>query len=363
MKFTSLALTSFLFGSATADFNLRAAANQLLGVKKTNNADVRVVVHGMKHEATSDDMVLIGKAIKTAYNKVYDTAGYTMDIFKAESAAAVPDFVGLNQPDCRLCPNDDDTMVLKGTKLNGQMILGYVQVGWTQPDCRLCPNDDDVVAAFKSTQELKAFHVSFEDEFCALLRQSGSANFAHAHACSFSFLDMPGQPHVSLPMQDKLSKNTEAQVIFRGTLHELSESDMNLVDQSVVLAYNEAFSSVGYGLGNFNSVADIDMPNHLAQPDCRLCPNDDDVMAISETKLLVARVTPIMQPDCRLCPNDDDALKATVSDEKLAFMHGAFEKALCQKLKNSGSANFANVHDCNFRFVHNAESKQDIAQA
>ena len=366
MKFTSLALTALLFGSASADFNLRAAANQLLGTTtKTDSADVRVVVHGMKHEATSDDMHIIGKAIKTAYNKVYDTAGYTMDSFKAESAAAVPEFVGLNQPDCRLCPNDDDVMAVKETKLNGQMILGYVQVGWMQPDCRLCPNDDDAVAAFKSTQELKAFHSSFESEFCALLRQSDSANFAHAHGCSFSFLDMPGQPHVSLPIQGKVNKNTEAQVLFRGTLHELSDSDMTLVDQSVVLAYNEAFASVGYGLGSFHSVADIDMPTHLAQPDCRLCPNDDDVMAVvSEAKLLVARVTPITQPDCRLCPNDDDALAAAVSEEKLAFMHGAFEKAVCQKLKNSGSANFANVHDCNFRFVHNeAGSKQEMAQA
>jgi hypothetical protein len=361
MKFSSLALTSFLFGSATADFNLRAAANQLLGVKKTDSADVRVVVHGMKHEATSNDMILIGKAIQSAYNKVYETTGYTMDSFKAESAAAVPDFVGLNQPDCRLCPNDDDAMALNDT--NGQMILGYVQVGWTQPDCRLCPNDDDIVAAFKNTQKLTAFHSSFEDEFCAFLRQSGSANFAHAHACSFSFLDMPGQPHVSLPIHSKLTKNTEAQVVFRGTLHELSESDMKLVDQSVISAYNEAFSSVGYGLGNFHSVADIDMPSHLAQPDCRLCPNDDDVMAVSEAKLLVARVTPITQPDCRLCPNDDDALAAAVSDEKLALLHGAFEKALCQKLKNSDSANFANVHDCGFRFVHNTGSKQEIAQA
>ena len=186
----------------------------------------------------------------------------------------------------RLCPNDDDAMAIQDTKLNGQMILGYVLVGWMQPDCRLCPNDVDAVTVFKNTQELKAFHSSFESECCALLRQSGSANFAHAHACSFSFLDVAGQSHVSLPIQGKPSKNTEAQVILRGTLHEFSEHDMKLVDQSIIAACDEAFSSVGYSLGAFTTVADIDMPAHLEQPDCRLCPNDDDAMVVSDAKLL-----------------------------------------------------------------------------
>jgi len=34
-------------------------------------------------------------------------------------------------------------------------------------------------------------------------------------------------------------------------------------------------------------------------------------------------------------------------------MESAFENALCHKLQNSGSANFANVHSCSFRFVSN----------
>ncbi|GAX17040.1 hypothetical protein FisN_5Hu424 [Fistulifera solaris] len=363
MKLSPLALTAFLLGSASADFNFRAAANQLLGTKNADNADVRVVVHGMKHEATADDIAIIGKAVKSAYNKTYGSAGYTMDSFKAESAAAVPELVGLSQPDCRLCPNDDDAMAVKDTKRNGQMVLGFVQVGWMQPDCRLCPNDDDVVAAFKNTQDLKAIHSTFESEFCSLLRESGSANFAHAHACSFSFLDVAGQSHVSLPIQGKPSKNTEAQVILRGALHDFSEKDMTVVDESIIAAYNEAFSSVGYSLGAFSTVADIDLPAHLEQPDCRLCPNDDDALVVSEAKLLVARVTPVTQPDCRLCPNDDDSFTVAVSPEKLAFLHSAFEKSFCQKLKNSGLANFVNVHGCNVRFVHNADAKQKVAPA
>ncbi|GAX28668.1 hypothetical protein FisN_33Hu058 [Fistulifera solaris] len=194
-----------------------------------------------------------------------------MDSFKAVSAAAVPDFVGLNQPDCRLCPNDDDKMALKDT--NGQVILSVM---------------------FR-TQKLTAFHSSFENTLCGFLRESGSTNFAHAHVCSFSFLDMPGQPRVSWPIQNKLTENTDAQVAFRGTLHELSESDMTLVDQSVISAYNEAFLSVGYGLGSLHTVADMDMPSHLAQPDCRLCPNDDDVMAVGEAKSLIVSL-PLRSP-------------------------------------------------------------------
>ncbi|GAX25332.1 hypothetical protein FisN_5Lu425 [Fistulifera solaris] len=131
MKLSPFTLTAFLFGSASADFNFHAAANQLLGTKNADNGDVRVVVHGMRHEATADNITIIGKAVQSASNKAYCSAGYTMDSFKAESVAAVPELVGLSRPDCRLCPkDDDDVMAVKDTKRNGQMVLGFVQVGW-----------------------------------------------------------------------------------------------------------------------------------------------------------------------------------------------------------------------------------------
>jgi hypothetical protein len=63
-------------------------------------------------------------------------------------------------------------------------------------------------------------------------------------------------------------------------------------------------------------------------------------------------------------PDDDTAITAiNFSDSELAFLHGAFEKAFCAKIQRSGSANFANVLDCSFRFVYNPLSYADVTQA
>jgi hypothetical protein len=60
-------------------------------------------------------------------------------------------------------------------------------------------------------------------------------------------------------------------------------------------------------------------------------------------------------------PADDNAITSgNLSDSKLAFLHGAFEKAFCSKLQRSGSDNFANVSDCSFRFVYDPVSFADI---
>jgi hypothetical protein len=56
------------------------------------------------------------------------------------------------------------------------------------------------------------------------------------------------------------------------------------------------------------------------------------------------------------------SLLATCLTE-LAFLHETFEKAFCSKLQRSGSANFANVSDCSFRFIYDPVSFADISIA
>jgi hypothetical protein len=63
-------------------------------------------------------------------------------------------------------------------------------------------------------------------------------------------------------------------------------------------------------------------------------------------------------------PDDDTAITTSkMSDSELAYLHGAFEKAFCAKIQRSGSANFANVSDCSFRFVYNPLSSVAVASA
>ena len=64
-----------------------------------------------------------------------------------------------------------------------------------------------------------------------------------------------------------------------------------------------------------------------------------------------------------MCQPDDDAPATVVlSDSELAFMHEAFEKSFCTKLRNSGLANFANVHDCSFSFAQTPVGATETAQ-
>jgi hypothetical protein len=67
---------------------------------------------------------------------------------------------------------------------------------------------------------------------------------------------------------------------------------------------------------------------------CRLCHNDDAVATVAGSSLRASSTT-----------------GAAPSAQKLASLHEAFEKTFCNKLSMSGSANFANVHQCSFRFV------------
>jgi hypothetical protein len=347
MKFSSAIVIAAVAGVASAEFNLRAAVNKFTSSSSNEptNAEVRVSIHGMKGDASAGDMEIIHSSIKKAYNHAYQTTGYSMDLFEAQLSAPVPDKVSWD-PYCRLCPPEDTMVASSNTE--GQMFLGQVKVSW-DPYCRLCPPEVDA-----TIKNLGDVHAAFEKEFCAGLRQSGSKNLAHARDCTLSFLDTTGQNEENMPIQSKEGKGrkTETQLTLQGTLHNFSEKDMEILDEAVIGAYNDAFSSAGYSLGSFVSTADLDIPSKVSwDPYCRLCPPDADMAG--DAKLIISTAAPLgWDPYCRLCPPEEGAMVADLSDAKLAFLHTAFENTLCTKLQKSGSANFANVHDCSFRFVY-----------
>jgi hypothetical protein len=141
MKFTTatiLAIAS-LASVASADSNLRAAANKFLQSSSTDLADARIVIHGLTKDASPEDLEIIGKSAVAAYNSAYETVGYSMGSFNAQSSAPVPDMVKW-MPDCRFCPPDDDTTALEqNSNEQGELVLARVKVGWT-PDCRFLPS-------------------------------------------------------------------------------------------------------------------------------------------------------------------------------------------------------------------------------
>jgi hypothetical protein len=347
MKITAFAvaaLTGVSSVSASA-FSLRSVARNLMGSSSESPsapADVRVILHGLLHETSLDDMKIISKSIVAAYNHAYKPAGHSLDAFDPHT------FVEFNRgeqdpPICELCPDDD----VAGIDSQSQLVLARVGAKGEQdpPICELCP-DDDLLG-----MELGGTHQKFQETFCAVIRSSGSANLAKVHDCSFSFLEMTGGNTDSVPIRSAVKQfcnndmKMEAQVMVHGALHDFTKEDLALINKSAKSAYNDAFSSTGFAIGSFETVREMDVPGVSQDPPiCELCPDDDKAFAAGGvTKLLVTRVAP-------LCPSDDNG--STVTDDvKLLFMHEAFEKAFCSKLQNSGTANFANVQDCTFRMV------------
>jgi hypothetical protein len=62
------------------------------------------------------------------------------------------------------------------------------------PGCNWCPNDDAVVlndAPILKDSQIAFMHEAFEKFFCTKLQNSGLANFADVHDCSFHFVNSP----------------------------------------------------------------------------------------------------------------------------------------------------------------------------
>jgi hypothetical protein len=217
----------------------------------------------------------------------------------------------------------------------GAMVLGRVglaQCRYCKPDddkltqCRYCKPDDDKLSSLQD--ELNA-------KFCSKLQSSGSKVLAHSRDCSVAFLDMSA------------GKADQAQVTLKGLLHDFTEEDTAIFNEAVAAAYNDAFLSAGHSIGSVQAVADVDM---VSVSQCRYCKPDDDMLtAPTSSKVILAHVG---VGQCRYCKPDDDSYDVERSQHDL--MEAAFKKTVCVKLQSSGSANFANVHGCDFSFVYSA---------
>lgn len=201
---------------------------------------------------------------------------------------------------------------------------------------------DGTPAPMLMAVEVGDIHVDFEKKLCEKIQDSGLANFANAKDCSFSFLEKPGAISTRVPVEnayDSLNgQKTDSQVSLIGLLRAPSEDEFELIETAVVESHNDAFAHTGYTLGAFDTVSSLAVGTKWWVPDCGECNMDDAVT------LIFSSVSPIS--------DEDDSRVGKMSD--LAFAHESFEKATCTKLRNSGFANFASVHDCKFRFVYNA---------
>jgi hypothetical protein len=219
----------------------------------------------------------------------------------------------------------------------GTMVLG--RVGLAQ--CRYCKPDDDQLTQCRYCKPDDDKLVGLQDElnakFCSKLQNSGSELLAHSRDCSISFLDMSA------------GKANQAQVTLKGLLHDFTQEDTDIFNQAVTAAYNDAFSSAGHTIGSIEAVADIDM---VAVTQCRYCKPDDDMLAAAASTSSTVILAHVGVGQCRYCKPDDDSYDVERSAHDL--MEAAFHKTVCVKLQNSGSANFANVHGCDFSFVYSA---------
>jgi len=374
MKFNAVVLAMLATSVSAADFSLRAAANKLLGTTESTAAhstESRMIVQGLLHAASEEDLEIIGKSAIAAYNKVYGPYGHSIQAFKTSTSVTVSQIPGISDPSCgALCNPNDDAVATKGQT---EIVFGRVSQipGISDPSCgALCnPNDDATFVELNGAQ-LADVHKSFEDKFCAKLRSSGSANLANAKGCAFAILDVPGQADF-VPIESAYAstngQSTEGQIVLQGLLNDLSESDMKLIDESVMAAYDDAFAKVGFKLklSSKTSVGVSQIPG-ISDPSCGALCNPNDDMTLGESQIVFSRVSQIpgiSDPSCgALCNPNDDVIVVNLKETERAYMHKAFEKAFCAKLQNSGVANFANAHGCTFRFVYDPVGDAKTAQ-
>jgi hypothetical protein len=339
MKFTALAFATLATLASARDFNLRAAANRLLGGESSDPADARIIVHGLLNDASAEDLKIISKSAVAAYNSAYSAAGHSLTALKTKISIPVPDKVGI-WSDCRWC-SSDDAVTLADSNTQGELVFVEIMTGGS------AKHDAATSLQTKAFNfvNFEDIHKTFEDDFCWLLRVSGSANLANARDCSFSFLETPGKSELVPSESAYASTNgdaTEAQVIIHGTLHDFTKKEFSLINKSIILAYSEAYTNAGYTISEFEASNVIDMP-------------ETGCMMVNAAKMVFARIRPGSTPD-------DDNTAVVLKDSQIAFMHDAFEKAFCTKLQNSGLANFASAHDCSFRFVYSPVGGAESAQ-
>jgi hypothetical protein len=388
-KFTSI-LIAGLASVASARLTSTGAVNKLN--RQKNGAageayDTRITVIGLQQEMSKNDLKTIGESAVAAYNDVFSEVGFAIDGLETHvsipldsmswaplgkamvksSAPPPPDDDSTITDDNEneimydddttppdkgdddnsgwcgrsICPNDIDDSILHSNAVHAELI--FAGVDWYN-------NQDGRSSAV--LPNIAQLYMAFEASFCSTLRSSGLTNLVNVKECSFSFVEKPGSSTNTSPVDSPYASSAnnqgakmEAHITMMGLLHDFSNADRDLINQSILSAHSKVFSSTGYSLKSFNVVSDVDVPP-LAGDDYKdsrdagcifLCTSNGDAAVTLISAIAVAA-------------NDSEVANDHASFGQL-YMHEAFEKSFCTKLQISGSANFANVHDCSFRFV------------
>jgi DNA-binding protein YbaB len=134
----------------------------------------------------------------------------------------------------------------------------------------------------------------------------------------------------------------EARVVIHGLTEDASREDLEIVEKSVIAAYNSAYQTAGYSLKSFEGQLSATVPDMVDWM-------QDDVAALKQSheqgQLVLATVQSIRDLDCS--PHDD----ASAMKHNLGDLHKDFENKLCASLRALGSANLANARDCSFAFL------------
>ena len=225
---------------------------------------------------------------------------------------------------------DDDNSALSDAHDNNNSILmrGSMQAATTTTTTKF-------PTVLQGATKLRLVHSNFEDMLCGLLNASGSSNLAKANGCTVSFVHKPIQADDIICNSGEDTKAVDTQFIMQGSQYDLSLEDIDLIDKSIVAAYNEAFVPAGKAMTHFQTTGQA----------VGFADDVDDDSVLGDSKLLTGRFEP-------LCPNGDD--DDDVPPSKLELMQSAFEQSICRKLVNSGNtnSNFANIDGDRFRATY-----------
>lgn len=368
MKITAASVNVLLSLATLLPLNeaasLRAAFNSYFSSDEAveTSTKAQILIPGVLHDLSAEDLEIVASSAKKSYADTYGSSFKSIHSIKTQLHFDVPDgLVGGKQ--CHMCPPDDDAFLMLG---QAKMVLAGIQLGSRQ--CHMCPPDDDAFVEEEDKESHKDKHDKFVSDFCHALSNSGSANLANAHECSFTFFEknqVPVGPAVARDDSVDDDGNTLGFIALNGLVHDITASDRAVIQESAVKAYNDAFSStLGYSLMSFNTRDAVEIPRATQ---CHMCPPDDD--ALSAVGMEVGKVVfvdlRVHAEQCHMCPPDDDALVLANGDEELQYLNRAFEKAFCSLLSKSSTGNFVNMNGCSFQIMFSPDSTsgKDIAPA
>jgi hypothetical protein len=353
MKISALAVAS-LISSVSAEFNLRAAVNQLLSTGQDETYDARIIVGGLKGIITNVEAEQVAKQAMAAYNDIFSVTNTAQKLNDIEATAAtnIPSDSFWWTGECRFCSKSPSA---KLSQEEAAFINARVEFSSFE--------DAAFLGMFLGQQAADPvdLHLKFEEDLCDRLRLSGIPNFAKAKDCSFSFLAKPGmtdQVPVKNTYMTSNGKTAQAELILAGLKKGITNADVQFLNEVVVDAHNEAFAKYGLSLGFFEGLADVAVGGFQGWlQQCTPCCFDDEPLCPDDA--VQNTVTVIVGNAMPLRSASLSAVELKPMDAEIT--NKAFDTLVCMKLRNSGNPTFEDVHTCNFNFVYTEVGKATSA--